>query len=171
MDINVSTAGNDLTMAGCKQLEREIIIYAPVSEVWAVIADNTLLPKWVPAVDDVTCDVSHEGVGTVRSCGVTMAGRSGTMVERCVEFVPETRASYVVDEDTFGFGKMFADYGFTLNFEPLNKDQTQITIESFYTPRNVLFTAMNVVMMRRKFQDVVDDLLMGLKTYVEGAVE
>ena len=96
-----------------------------------------------------------------------MAGKDGSMVERCVEFVPEIRASYVVDDESFGFRKMFDHYGFTANFESFDKDQTRIIMETFYTPRNFVFVVMNVLMMRRQFRGVVDDILNGLKTYVE----
>jgi hypothetical protein len=40
------------------------------------------------------------------------------MVERCVEAVPQTRASFLVVDDSFGFSTMLTDYGFTAHFTP-----------------------------------------------------
>jgi hypothetical protein len=53
-------------------------------------------------------------VGMTRHCNVELGGRTGTMTERCVEFVPNRRAAYVVDDDTLGFHRMLLDYGFTI---------------------------------------------------------
>lgn len=152
---------------GRKQIEREIIINASIHEVWSIFTYDTLLPEWAPVVNDVTCTVSGDGVGTVRSCGITMAGQAGKMVERCVELIPETRVSYLVDDETFGFRKMFDGYGFTVNFVPVGSGQTKLVMETFYTPHNLFFVVLNTLVVRRKTRKLVVDLLDGLKRYVE----
>jgi hypothetical protein len=43
------------------------------------------------------------------------------MVERCVEAVPDTRAVFLVVDDSFGFSKMLTGYGFTARFTPGGK--------------------------------------------------
>jgi uncharacterized protein YndB with AHSA1/START domain len=155
-------------MEGRKQLERTTEIDAPATVVWEVLSDSRLLPQWVPAVQEVVaCSAEGEGVGAVRNCNVELMGRQGRMVERCVEFTPTTRAAYVVDDESFGLRKMFADYGFALNLRSNGGDRTAVTIETHYTPRNSLYSVMNAVMMRRRFAAVVDDLLEGLKTLSE----
>src|SRR5213596_1744349 len=105
-------------MHGTKQIERSIVINAPTEAVWQILADSRLLPEWVPAVDEVTdCSAEGQGVGEVRHCNATLAGKSGQMVERCVEFAPTTRIAYVVDDESFGLRRLFADYGFAINLE------------------------------------------------------
>lgn len=154
-------------MDGTKQLERHIMINAPISTVWEVIADSHLLPDWAPAVDEVVACSDREAVGAVRQCSVRLAGKAGRMVERCVEFSPMTRAAYVVDDESFGVRKMFADYGFALNPSSESDGRTRVRIDTYYTPRNALYGLLNVVALRRRFQAVVDDLLAGLKTLSE----
>lgn len=155
-------------MNGKKQMERRTTIDAPQEAVWEVLSDSRLLPEWVPAVDEVVaCSAEGEGVGAVRHCNVQLAGRSGRMVERCVEFTPMTRAAYVVDDESLGMQKMFSDYGFALNLIPEGNGQTHVRVDTHYTPRNPLYSFLNAVMMRRQFRSVVDNLLIGLKCLAE----
>jgi uncharacterized protein YndB with AHSA1/START domain len=155
-------------MNGRKQLERQITIDAPVSTVWEVLSDARLLPDWVPAVDDVVaCSADGEAVGAVRQCNVQLAGKAGRMVERCVEFSPMTRVAYVVDDESFGMRRMFADYGFALNPISEANSRTRVRVDTYYTPRTAFYSVINVVVMRRRFRSVVDGLLAGLKTLSE----
>jgi uncharacterized protein YndB with AHSA1/START domain len=155
-------------MEGRRQLERTTEIEAPVTLVWEVLSDSSLLPQWVPAVQEVVaCSTEGERVGAVRKCDVELMGREGHMVERCVEFTPMSRAAYVVDDESFGLRKMFADYGFALNLRASGTDRTTVRIETHYTPRNLLYSIMSAVMMRRRFAIVVDALLAGLKSLSE----
>jgi len=150
-------------MKGTHQLTREIAIDAPRDQVWAVVADSNLLPQWAPPVKQVE-EVSQgpERVGTTRVCRVEFGGREGTMTERCVEFDPPRRAGYVVDDDSLGFSRMFADYGFTISIEDAG-DASIARTDTYYTPRNPLFSLMNALIMRRRFTSTVDELLAGLK--------
>jgi uncharacterized protein YndB with AHSA1/START domain len=151
-------------MRGAHQLSREIAIDAPRDQVWAVVADSNLLPQWAPPVKRVE-EVSEgpEGVGTTRLCRVEFGGREGTMTERCVEFDPPSRAGYVVDDDSLGFGRMFADYGFTISIEEARDGSSIARTDTYYTPRNPLVSVMNALIMRRRFTSTVDELLAGLK--------
>jgi uncharacterized protein YndB with AHSA1/START domain len=158
-------------MKGEHQLTREVAIDAPRGQVWAVVADSELLPEWAPPVKELE-DVSDgpEGVGTTRLCRVEFGGREGTMTERCVEFEPPQRAGYVVDDDSLGFGRMFADYGFTISIEEAPDGSSIARTETYYTPRNPLFSLLNALIMRRRFRSTVDELLSGLKSASENRV-
>jgi uncharacterized protein YndB with AHSA1/START domain len=150
-------------MTGKHQLQRSLEIDAPREVVWAILADSASLSLWAPAVQEVTSSVAGpEEVGSVRECRVDFAGREGTIVERCVELAPNSLIAYVVDDDSLGFNKMFADYGFTITLDDAGSQRTSVTMDSYYTPRNVLTAAMNLVVMRRKFRQTVDALLQGL---------
>jgi len=158
-----------MQMRGTKQLERAISVDAPVEVVYELFMDNKALPDWAPVVDEVLTEEGGDesGVGCTRTCAVTMDGRAGTMVERCVEAVPDTRASFVVVEDSFGFGRSLRDYGFTAHFASRRPDGTLVRIETFYTPVNPIAALLNRLMMRRRFGLVVDALLAGLRTTSE----
>jgi uncharacterized protein YndB with AHSA1/START domain len=157
-------------MNGDHQLTRELAIDAPREQVWAVVADSNRLVEWAPPVKEVSeLSDGPEGVGTTRLCQVEFGGRSGTMTERCVAFEPPHRAAYVVDDDSLGFGRMFADYGFTITIEDDLHGGSIARTETYYTPRNPLFKLINAVIMRRRFESTVDDLLSGLKRASERA--
>lgn len=151
-------------MNGKHQLTRRVEIDAPPEQVWSVLGDSSRLPEWAPPVMGVS-EISDgpEGVGTTRVCEVDFAGRPGTMTERCVEFDPPRRAGYVVDEDSLGFGKMFAEYGFTVTVEEGPDGSSIARTDTYYTPRNPLYGLMNALMMRRKFGSTVEGMLVGLK--------
>lgn len=155
-------------MNGKHQIKRSLEIDAPRAVVWAILEDSASLPQWAPAVEDVTRRApGPEDLGSVRECRVDFAGRKGTIVERCVELVPNTRIGYVVDDDSLGFSKMFAEYGFTISLNNAGRQRTSVVMDTYYTPRNVLTAAMNAVMMRRKFQKTVDAILKGLGRLAE----
>jgi uncharacterized protein YndB with AHSA1/START domain len=156
-------------MQGRKQLERHTTINAPAGVVYRLFMDNAELANWAPAVDAVTGTRGGDGsgLGATRTCAVTMNGKKGTMAERCAEAVPERRAAFLVVDDSFGFTKMLTGYGFTAHFTPAASGQTTVRIETFYTPAHPAAAALNRLVMRRKFRDVVDELLGGLCTLAQ----
>jgi uncharacterized protein YndB with AHSA1/START domain len=151
-------------MNGKHQMQRSHEMEAPRDVVWAILEDSASLPHWAPAVEDVTSReiAGAEELGSVRDCRVNFAGREGTIVERCVDLVPSDRIGYVVDDDSLGFSKMFADYGFTITLEDAGPLHTRVVMDTYYTPRNALTAAMNLIVMRRKFRRTVDAMLHGL---------
>ena len=141
-----------MRMQGTKQLERHSTVNAPVGVVYRLFMDNAELAKWAPVVDAVVDEHGGDdtGLGTTRTCAVTMNGKKGTMVERCVEAVPEARASFVVVDDSFGFTRMLTDYGFTAHFTATANHRTTVRIETFYTPANPIAAVLNRLATRRK---------------------
>ena len=119
-----------MTLNGTKQITQSVEIDASTDTVWEILSDSRLLPHWVPAVEEVTsCSLDGEGVGTTRSCTANLAGKSGTMVERCIEYTPKTRLAYLVDDETFGMHKMFDHYGFSLDLAALDPGQQGSTAD------------------------------------------
>jgi uncharacterized protein YndB with AHSA1/START domain len=156
-------------MLGTKQLERDTVVGAPAGAVYGLFMDNAELANWAPAVDAVTGEHGGDetGLGATRTCAVTMNGKKGTMAERCVEAVPETRASFLVVDDSFGFTTMFTGYGFTAHFTPAAGGRTRVRIETFYTPANPVTAVLNKLVIRRRLRSVVDELLAGLRALAE----
>lgn len=145
-----------------KQLTLERFCDASPARVWSVLSDASLLPQWAPAVHDVErCD-AQETVGSKRHCRVQLGGRTGSIVERCIECIPLQRIAYAVDEDSFGMKRMFDGYGFCISLDAAATGRTRIRIDTYYTPRNVLYATLNALFMRRQFRGVVRQLLEGL---------
>lgn len=153
-------------MNGKHQVTHTCAIAAPRSTVWAVIADDRLLPQWAPVVDALVDVDGPGGVGTTRTCSVDFQGRSGTMTERCVDFDPERRASYVIVDDSLGFSRLLRDYGFTMTLDD-HPDGCSLRIDTYYTPRNVPAQLMNRVLLRRQMRKTVRSIAEGLKTFSE----
>jgi uncharacterized protein YndB with AHSA1/START domain len=158
-----------MRMQGTKQLERDTTINAPVGVVYRLFMDNAELASWAPVVDAVTHEHGGDdtGLGATRTCAVTMNGKKGTMVERCVEAVADTCASFLVVDDSYGFNQMLTNYGFTAHFTPITSERTTVRLETFYTPANPIAAVLNRLVMRRKFRGVIDELLGGLRTFAE----
>ena len=155
-------------MNGKHQVTRTVQVATDPSAIWGVIADSTLLPQWAGVVTDVTyLGDQEEGVGMTRHCNVELGGRTGTMTERCVEFVPSRRAGYVVDDDTLGFHRMLLNYGFAITLEPRSDGATELRIDTYYTPRTRLYELLNRLVLRRRMGKLVDGLLQGLKQISE----
>jgi uncharacterized protein YndB with AHSA1/START domain len=155
-------------MNGKHQVTRTVEVATDPAAIWSVIADSSLLPQWAGVVKDVTyLGDKEEGVGMTRHCNVELGGRTGTMTERCVEFIPNRRASYVVDDDTLGFQRMLVDYGFTITLDPLSSRTTALRIDTYYTPRNPLYGLLNRLVLRWRMRKLVDGLLQGLKEISE----
>jgi uncharacterized protein YndB with AHSA1/START domain len=153
---------------GKKQIERSALVNAPADAVWEILADSRLLPEWVPAVDEVVaCSSEGEAVGEVRHCNANLAGKSGRMVERCIEFTPMTRIAYVVDDESFGLRRMLDDYGFAISLRPEGSERTRVTLETHYTPRNPMYGLLNKLMLRRQFRKVCGEIVGGLKAFTE----
>jgi uncharacterized protein YndB with AHSA1/START domain len=157
-----------MQMQGTKQLERTTTIDAPVDVVYELFMNNQALPDWAPVVDAVIAEDGGDelGVGRTRTCTVTMNGRSGTMTEQCVDAVPNSRSTFVVVDDSFGFAKLLRDYGFTAHFTG-RPGGTSVRIETFYTPATPMAGLLNRLMLRRRFRGVVDGLLTGLRSSAE----
>jgi hypothetical protein len=154
-------------MNGKHQVTRTIKVATDPAAVWGVIADSMLLPQWAGVVTNVTyLGGEEEGVGMTRHCNVELGGRSDTMTERCVEFVPNRRAGYVVADDTLGFHRMLVDYGFTISLEPRSDRATAVRIDTSCTPRNPLYALLNRL-VRRRMRRTVGALLQGLKQISE----
>ena len=150
-------------MNGKHQITRTVQVATDPAAIWGVIADSRLLPQWAGVVKDVTyLGETEEGVGMTRQCGVEFGGRTGTMTERCVEFLPARRAGYVVDDDTLGFHRMLVDYGFAITLDPRSHRTTALRIDTYYTPRNPLYALLNRLVLRRRMRRTVDGLLQGL---------
>jgi hypothetical protein len=62
---------------------------------------------------------------------------------------------------------MFDHYGFVITLESQGSEETRVTLETHYTPRNVMYGLLNKLMLRRQFERVCTDIVGGLKTFTE----
>lgn len=150
------------------QGRNEILIDATPEQVFAVLEDSSRVPEYMQAVKQIDVPSGRrEEVGATRSCQVDMEGKHGEVTERCIELVKNRRISFVVERDSFGFLKMFEDFGFSFILEPRGDRQTLVALEGFYRERSLLARIMNSMMMKRKLHQLRSGILAGLKVSVQ----
>lgn len=152
-----------------QQGTNELVIDASPEQIWAVLEDSSRVPEYMNAVKDIDkAPGSKEHLGATRRCTVELQGKRGKVVERCVELVPRHRLTFVVDEDEFGFSKLFDDFGFTFVLEESGERRTLVRIEGFYREKGLQARILNALVMKRKLSGIRAGILANLKTVVEG---
>ncbi len=150
------------------QGSNDIIIQAFPQVVYQILTDGSLLPQWMPPVLHTTAGI--ETVGCIRECEVELEGRSGKVVERCIEAIPGQRIAWELVDDTLGFNKMLKGFSFSFSLEIRPGGNTRVINETYYKPRNILAALMNVLLLlRRKFSKVRQKALEGIKGLAESA--
>jgi len=148
----------------------EILIDAEIGPIWSILEDPARIPEYFPSVQHVEVPAgARERVGARRRCHVELNGRRGEVVERCTEAVEGRRLTHVMDEDPFGFSRLFDGFGFTFVLEPVGANQTRVRIEGFYREKTMLARALNVLMMRRKLSKLRAGILANLKALLESS--
>jgi uncharacterized protein YndB with AHSA1/START domain len=150
---------------GNLQARNEAIINAPVSSVWAIITDISLLPQINPGVINATGRMDKQG--ETRTCEMDNRGKKGTMTEKLIELVPEKKTVWAIENDTMGMSKMLKDPRFCFYLEKLEGNKTKIINESYYQPANFMVKLMNALMMKKKMGEIQGKILLNIKTIAE----
>lgn len=152
-------------MKNTLQGRNEIVINAPVEKVWGIVADSALLPRWTQMVTHTTG--KKESVGSVRECDVEMDGRKGHVAERCIECVERQQISWIMEKDSMGFLRMFPEFKFGFILEPRGLKATRVVSWGAVRPGGVFSRVMYALMMKRKFQQLRQNILERLKQFAE----
>lgn len=147
------------------QAHNETIINAPISTVWSIITDISLLDKINPGV--ITASGRMDKQGETRTCEMENSGKKGTMTEKLVELEHEKKTVWAIESDTMGMSKMLKDPRFCFYLEKLGENKTKITNESYYEPANLLVKIMNALVMKRKMGVIQGQILSNIKTLAE----
>jgi uncharacterized protein YndB with AHSA1/START domain len=147
------------------QARNEIIINAPVSKVWSIITDISLLPKINPGVVSATGAMDKQG--ETRTCEMDNKGRKGTMTERLIELVPEKKTVWTIEQDTMGMKKMLSETRFCFYLEKQGANQTKLINESYYLPNSFMGKIMNALMMRNMMGKIQHKILSNVKAESE----
>lgn len=141
----------------------ETFVNAKPEQIWAVLEDSTLLPRWAPMVKSTTGKT--ERVGSVRTCQVEWEGRQDRVVERCVEAIPNKKIAWVMEEGMMT--RMFSTIRFWFVLESHDGNATLLQLGFLYQPRNILARLMYFLMMKRKLERLRRTLLENIKNLVE----
>ncbi|MBK9730390.1 MAG: SRPBCC family protein [Chitinophagaceae bacterium] len=147
------------------QAHNEAVINAPISRVWAIITDITLLHKINPGV--ITANGRMDKQGETRTCEMENRGKRGTMTERLAELVHEKKTVWVIENDSMGMSKMLKEPRFCFYLERISDSQTKIINESYYEPANLMARIMNALMMKKKMGEIQSQILSNIKSIAE----
>ena len=150
------------------QVQCQTAIAAPVEEVWAIVQDSTLLPQWMPNVDHtVITTTQSRAVGEIRQCDVSLSGRSGQLVEQCVEFAPLQKISFKVQHDSFGFSRLISDLGYAMVLKANGPNNTWVRLEYYYQEKGLIGRVVNALMIKPQWNPLCLAMLDGLKQFAE----
>ena len=147
------------------QARNEALLNAPVSKIWAIITDITLLPRINPGV--IKASGTMNELNGTRTCEVENKGRKGLITEKLIEFVPEKRTVWRVENDTMGMSKMLRDTRFSLLLEKVTDMSTKVTAETHYLPATVLARIMNRLMMKKMFANAQEKILHNIRAVAQ----
>src|SRR5258706_2725824 len=117
------------------QVRAEAIINAPIGTIWSVITDINVLHKVNPGVIKATGTMNR--LNGMRTCEISNKGRKGTMTEKLIELVPETKTVWAIESDTMGMSKMLKETRFCFNLEKISDTKTRVISETYYQPANI----------------------------------
>jgi hypothetical protein len=140
----------------------ELVVRAPIADVWAAIKDPGAHTAWHPFL---TAIEGEHALGATRSCSATVGGKQGTTRERCVAEEQERTINWAIEEDSTGFSRMVSDWRAGFSLEPTGAG-TRVEAESVFRPRGVLIRIVGPI-VRRKFHHAQRAILAGLKSACE----
>jgi len=141
----------------------EIAIHARPEQVYAILEDSTLLPRWAPMVKHTTGKKGR--VGTVRTCQVEWNGRKDEVAERCIEAIPNKKIAWIMEKGMMT--RMFSRISFWYVLEPQGRSTTVLQMGFLYEPRHILARLMYCLMMKRTLSQLRISLLGNLKSLIE----
>ncbi len=135
------------------QGQDEIVVEAPVEQLWTLIADSTLLPDWGPPVRKV--DVlgqpgQTEALGSRRRVEAEFEGKKGYFVERRTEHIQGRKIAYLIEEESFGLFQVITEPGFSIEIELAGPSQTRVVWSFFHNPKGLMGHILNSFVLLRQ---------------------
>ncbi len=142
-------------------IHNEITIHAPVESVWQVLADLEQVQHYNPLVAHTKYISENKmGLGAARHCDFKPKGFSK---ERVIEFTSQEVIGFEIIESSFPM--VFS------RWRTILKPVEQGTLVSQDMEYQLKFGAigglMDVLIVRRKYKKILDDIFQGLKRYTE----
>ena len=147
------------------QARAEAVINAPIGTIWSVITDINVLHKVNPGVIRATGTMNR--LNGTRTCEIDNKGRKGTMTEKLIELVPETKTVWTIESDTMGMSKMLKDTRFCFTLERMSDTKTKVINETWYRPANIIAKIINRVMMKSIILKAQETILNNIKSLTE----
>jgi len=137
------------------QGRNSITVDRPAAQLWPLIADSTQLTQWGPPVVAVEVLDHPETVGSRRHIQAVFGKKTGTFAERRIIHDEHHLAmAFVIEEDTFGIGRLLTNVGSLMELRPVTDSRTVLEWSFFHQPRGVLGRVLNrLVILRQQRQN------------------
>jgi uncharacterized membrane protein len=144
------------------------IIAKPAADLWPLIADSLQLRNWGPPVVSVEVLDEPEKVGSRRTVEARFGRKEGRFTERRIIHDEDGYAmAFVIEDDTFGLGKLLTNIGSLMQLEQLDAGRTRLTWSFFHEPRGALARIMNRLVILRQQRTNRLKALESFKAYAE----
>ena len=146
--------------------KQEVVINAPLEEVWAFSMDLTKIPTFHPRVVkvDLLSGKALREPGAAYKC--LLAGGKHTCIEKDIEIVPMEKIVTVLPEDTFGISKILPDYVVETTFHRLSGSSTRVEISHYYSTKTLKTKLLNLI-AKRKLARETKGMLNAVKRVIE----
>jgi uncharacterized membrane protein len=149
--------------------KQEVVISAPLEEVWAFSMDLTRIPTFHPRVVkvDLLSGKAQREPGASYQCH--LAGGKHTCIEQDIEIVPMQKIVTILPKDTLGISKILSDYVVETTFNRINDSSTRIEISHYYSTKTLKAKLLNLI-AKRKMARETQDMLNAVKGAIERTV-
>jgi uncharacterized membrane protein len=146
--------------------KQEVVINAPLEEVWAFSMDLTKIPTFHPRVVkvDLLSGKAQREAGVAYQCH--LKGGKHSCVEKDIEIVPMEKIVTILPEDTFGINKILPDYVVETTFDRMSDSSTRVEISHHYSTKTLKAKLLNLI-AKWKIARETQDMLNGVKRVIE----
>jgi len=149
-------------VTGPKQWQISLEVGAPLTEVWDVVEDVSLIPAYHPHVRQVELlsGTARRAPGMSYKCIVPSGKRAGWCVEQVTEHVPLERTVVVFPADSWGLSRLLGDFRTELSVAPATPDSTRVELVAYYRPQGWRAWVLNGLglrwLMRRRARQTLE---------------
>lgn len=148
------------------QSKQEVIINAPLKEVWDFNQDLSKIAMYHPRVNkvDLISGEQFRSAGTEYLCHLTDG--KNTCLEKDIEIVPMEKIVTALPEDTMGLFKLLTDYIVETLFSKVNTNTTKMEFRHYYSTPTLKHKLINLF-AKRKIGKESQETLNAIKTAIE----
>ncbi len=151
------------------QSKQEVIINAPLKQVWEFNMDLAKIAEYHPRVNrvDLISGKQFREPGVSYQCH--LKDGKNTCTEQDIEIVPMQKLVTVFSQDTMGITKLLPDYVVESTVSNVGDNATKVEMSHFYSSSNMVVWLLNFF-LKRKLARETQDTLNAMKKCIEANI-
>ncbi len=150
------------------QTMQEVIIHAPIEQVWEMNMDLASIAQYHPRVNKVDFLSGRQRRETGVSYQCHFMDGKNTCIETDIEIVPQQKLVTVFSQDTLGLTKLLPDYVVESTLTKIGESATMVTMSHYYSSSKWTVRLLNFY-IKRKIARETQDTLDAMKKWIESA--